>query len=57
MTDESGRFELRMLPAGELTIQVRRAGYQAQQRLVELAAKATLVLELRLIEPPPGGQP
>lgn len=53
MTDHAGRFEIASLPAGTLTIYVRRRGYRDLERTVVLTAHATLDLPLTLIAAPP----
>jgi hypothetical protein len=48
-TDTAGRFEIRTLPSGILTVKVRRAGYQLLKRQVTLAPNGALELDLVLL--------
>jgi hypothetical protein len=49
ITDSLGRYEIRTLPAGEVVIQVRRAGYEGHDTRVVLEAGGSVSASIQLI--------
>jgi hypothetical protein len=55
ITDSTGRFEIRTLPARELVVRVSREGLVAHERLVRTSSGGTA--ELRLVLAPEAPKP
>jgi len=47
-TDRDGQFRIAALPAGEITLQISRIGYQPVQRRVQVLRDSTVAVEVAL---------